>query len=167
MSIDVEDYWAKVPSVDDAPVEGRRPSFEKARATRRTVLKSVGALGGALALNVVGALPFGGAKPAEASVGTEWYDCAGYNNWSGYDNNTTWCVGGPYSRDYCGGDGWFLRLSMTCFVSGPTVACGTGSYSHKNAWRWTHNGTPYRCADGYQQSCGSSSVFRICSWSWP
>ncbi|MDI6103049.1 hypothetical protein QLQ12_30985 [Actinoplanes sp. NEAU-A12] len=119
-------------------------------------------MGGALALNLVGALP-GGTKKAFASVGTEHTNCAGYSGWDGYNNNTKLCVGGAYSRDYCGGDGWFLRYSGTCFNSGPAVACGEG-VTKRNAWRWPHSGRTYRCADGYQQSCGSSSVFRICSW---
>lgn len=166
MTTDVATFWAEVPSADDEPESpSSRPRISLTKPSRRTVFKSVGALGGALALNVLGALP--NAKPAAAAVGSEWAShCAGFDSWAGYNNNSKVCVGGTYSRSYCGSDGWFLRSSGTCYNSYAVVACGTGSYAKRNAWRWTHSGTRYRCADGNVATCGGTS-FYICSWANP
>ncbi|MEU7894081.1 hypothetical protein AB0B45_14590 [Nonomuraea sp. NPDC049152] len=167
-NIDTDRYWADVPSVDDEPgdTKTRRGMLTSTAPSRRTMLKGVGVLGGALALNVLSVLPPFKTREANAAVGSEWLHCAGYNNWSGYDNNSKLCVGGTYSRSYCGADGWFKRSSGTCYNSYAVVACGTGSYGKKNAWRWTHSGTPYRCADGNVATCGGT-YFYICSWSNP
>ncbi|WP_327589210.1 hypothetical protein OHA25_21000 [Nonomuraea sp. NBC_00507] len=161
---DVARYWDGVPSVDDEPA--KRAGLGTLVPSRRTMMKSIVALGGALALNVVSALPPGRPKSASAAVGTEHLNCAGYNNYSGYNNNTKACVGFTYSRSYCGSDGWFIRSSGTCYNSYPISICGEGSYSNRNAWRWTHSGTPYRCADGKVATCGGTSTY-ICSWSNP
>jgi hypothetical protein len=174
---DAARYWAAVPSADaDGPdlggpdlapaVRRASSSLGKMKPSRRTMFKSAGALGGALALNVLSALPPGKGNTASAAVGTEHTSCAGYNNWAGYDDNTKVCVGAPYSRSYCGSDGWYIRGSGTCWNAYPVSVCGTGSYSTKNAWRWTKSGTPYRCADGKTAVCGAT-YFQICSWSNP
>ncbi|UBU16254.1 hypothetical protein [Nonomuraea gerenzanensis] len=162
MTVDADRYWADVPSVTDEPDPGerRRPAFSA--PSRRTVFKSIGVLGGALALNVLSALP-GKNNGAYAVVGNEYTDCAGYGSAAGYDNNTKVCVGAPYSRSYCGGDGWFLRSSGTCYNSYAVKLCGAGSLTDRNAWRWTHSGTKYRCADGYVATCGGTT-FYICSY---
>lgn len=162
MTVDVDRYWAEVPSVDDEPDNGKRAGLSWSMPSRRTIFKTVGVLGGALALNVLSALP-GRNNSAQAAVGTEYTDCAGYGSWAGYSDNTKVCVGGTYSRSYCGSDGWFLRSSGTCYNSYATKACGAGSLSARNAWRWTHSGKKYRCADGYVATCGGTS-FYICSW---
>ncbi|MFI7443360.1 hypothetical protein [Nonomuraea indica] len=166
MTVDVDRYWADVPSVeDDEPVSGRRPRLTGPAPSRRTVFKTMGVLGGALALNVLSALP-GKNNSAHAVVGTEYTDCAGYSSTAGYNDNTKVCVGAPYSRSYCGGDGWFLRSSGTCYNSYAIKACGAGSLTDRNAWRWTHSGTRYRCADGNVATCGGTT-FYICSWANP
>jgi hypothetical protein len=162
MTVDVDRYWADVPSVEDEPAAGGRRSLTGSVPSRRTVFKTMGALGGALALNVLSALP-GRNNTAYAAVGNEYTDCAGYGSTSGYNNNTKVCVGGTYSRSYCGADGWFLRSSGTCYNSYAVKACGAGSLADRNAWRWTHSGKKYRCADGYVATCGGTS-FYICSW---
>ncbi|GLW98868.1 hypothetical protein [Microtetraspora sp. NBRC 16547] len=164
MTVDVDRYWAEVPSVEDEPDSGRRRSLTWSMPSRRTIFKTAGVLGGALALNVLSALP-GRNNSAQAVVGDEYTHCAGYNNWSGYNNDTKICVGGTYSKSYCGGDGWFLRSSGTCWNSYAIKACGDG-YTARNAWRWTFSGTPYRCADGNIASCGGTS-FYICAWPRP
>jgi hypothetical protein len=127
----------------------------------------VAVLGGAFALNVVGALPPSRIRSAAARVGTEHLNCAGFDGWAGYDNNTKICVGGSYSRSYCGSDGWFRTDGNAYSAYIPVQACGTGSYSKRNAWRWTYSGTPYRCADGYFRVYGVGDTFYICSWSNP
>ncbi|MGW0809240.1 hypothetical protein [Nonomuraea sp. NPDC002799] len=162
MTVDVDRYWADVPSVEDEPDTGGRPSLSWSAPSRRTVFKTMGVLGGALALNVLSALP-GRNTSAYAAVGNEYTDCAGYSNNSGYNNNTKACVGATYSRSYCGSDGWFLRSSGTCYNSYAIKACGAGSLADRNAWRWTHSGTKYRCADGNVATCGGT-YFYICSW---
>ena len=157
-----EDHWASVPSLEEAftPDAATRaeasPSGEGLRGQRRTLFKTAMVLGGALALNVLSWLPPNRAKPASARVGTEFGDCNIYS----YADNIT-CTGAPYSRDYCGNDGWFLQYSGTCFSSGAITAC-----NQRNAWRWKRGTTWYRCADGMQYWCGGSA-FRICSWSNP
>ncbi|TMR93520.1 hypothetical protein [Nonomuraea basaltis] len=164
------DYWASVPSADEpesTDSTSSRPRRARPRLARRTMFKTMGVLGGALALNVVGALPPARIRSASARVGTEWTHCAGFGGWAGYDNNTKICVGAPYSRSYCGSDGWFRTDGNAYSAYIPIQACGTGSYSKKNAWRWTHSGTPYRCADGYFRVYGSGDTFYICSWSNP
>ncbi|MFI7604559.1 hypothetical protein ACIBTV_05485 [Micromonospora sp. NPDC049366] len=165
--MDGKDFWADVPSVDDPAPAGATTRAATSelhaglRARRRTLFKTAGALGGALALNVLSWVPLSGSRPARATVGTEYGNCSVYS----YDGII--CVGAPYSRSYCGSDGWFLNYHDSVFSSGPVKACGP-SGGQRNAWRWTHNGTPYRCADGYQQARGEpNSTFRICSWSNP
>lgn len=172
MTADVAQYWANVPSVDeDTPVAAGRvlekagTKVKKIRPSRRTMFKSAGVLGGALALNVLSSWPARKGNIAAAVPGTEYTHCAGYDGWDGYNNNAAACVGGKFDRSYCGGDGWFNRGSGTCWNSYAVVACGNG-FAHRNAWRWSHGGTPYRCADGRIDVCGGSGFF-ICSWSHP
>jgi len=167
---DAARYWAAVPSVDDigpdlgpAVPKPRKP-LGRMKPSRRTMLKSAGALGGALAINVLSSLPPGKGTTASAVAGNEYLTCADYNIWPGYNDNTAVCVGAPYSRSYCGSDGWFLRRTDTCWNSYAIKACGAGSLIDRNAWRWTHSVTPYRCADGTVTNC-SGTYFRICSWS--
>ncbi|MFE3453039.1 hypothetical protein ACFXJ8_29365 [Nonomuraea sp. NPDC059194] len=165
MNIDVDRYWSQVPHADDDENVGTT-IVRKARPSRRTVFKSLGVLGGALALNIVSALPPNRVRSAEAVAGNEYTNCAGYNNFTGYNNNSKACVGAPYSRSYCGADGWFKRGSGTCWNSYAVKACGNGM-TKRNAWRWTHGGTPYRCADGHIATCDGSNTLYICSWSNP
>lgn len=171
MTTDVAQYWANVPSVDEntpvagAVVEKTGTKIKRMRPSRRTMFKSAGVLGGALALNVLSSLPKGKGTTAAAAVGSEYTHCAGYAGWAGYSNNTLICVGAKYDRGYCGGDGWFQRGSGTCWNSYAVVACGDG-YTKRNAWRWTHGSTPYRCADGRVDVCGGSG-FYICNWARP
>jgi hypothetical protein len=61
---DVARYWDGVPSVDDEPA--KRAGLGTLVPSRRTMMKSIVALGGALALNVVSALPPG--RPMSASA---------------------------------------------------------------------------------------------------
>ncbi len=164
-----EDYWREVPSTDSSPGFGdafaaQPPAPNRLRASRRVTLQAIGTLGGALALNVLSWLPPFKGRPAQARVGTEHKDCAGYDNAGGYSNDTAVCVGGRYGPEYCGQDGWFLKsFSGTCVSSGPVVVCGAGGLERKNAWQWTHQGTPYRCADGMMYWCGGQGFF-ICAW---
>lgn len=170
---DAARYWATVPSADDegpdlAPA-GRNASrsLGRMKPSRRTMFKTAGALGGALAINILSALPPGRGTTASAVVGNEYTSCAGYGEWPGYDNNKQACVGAPYSRNNCGSDGWFqVESGGACYSSYPIKACGDGSLTKRNAWRWTHSSTPYRCADGIIDNCGARD-FRICSWSNP
>jgi len=174
---DAARYWAAVPAVDaDEPdpagpdlgltVRKASSSLGKMKPSRRTMFKSAGALGGALAINILSSLPPGKGTTASATVGTEYTSCAGYDSSAGYNNNTKICVGAAYSRSYCGSDGWFLRGSGTCWNSYAIKACGAGGLADRNAWRWTHSGTRYRCADGETATCGGT-YFNICSWSNP
>jgi len=163
--MDDKDFWASVPTLDapasasaGAAGSGTAPVLQaKLRTQRRTLFKTAGVLGGAFALNVLSWLPQAGSKAARATVGTEHLTCSIF----AYDNAIT-CTGAPYSRNYCGTDGWFLKYTSSVLISGPTVAC-----NGRNAWRWTRSGTPYRCADGYQQVRGGSNTFLICAWSNP
>ncbi|MFI5915750.1 hypothetical protein [Dactylosporangium sp. NPDC051541] len=170
MTIDVvQDYWDSVPTVaapdvtaDGSPVaaapdggtEGRTMQ-STLRAHRRTLLKTVGVLGGGFALNVLSWLPPARGRAAQATVGTEYTSCTIYS----YDDSIT-CTGGPYGSGYCGSDGWFLQYSGTCFSSGAVSVC-----NNRNAWRWKRadNQKTYRCADGMQYWCGGSG-FYICAW---
>ena len=161
----VSEFWSSVPTVEqpNSTAPETLAPIPTSKMSRRIALKGAGVLGGALALNVLGAIPTPWLKPAQAAVGTQHTTCANYSNDAGYDNNTKVCVGASYARSYCGNDGWFLNHSDASFNSWPTKACGP-SGDKRNAWQWTHSGTKYRCADGYQQVRGQSSVFRICSW---
>jgi hypothetical protein len=135
--------------------------------SRRGVFRTIGVLGGALALNVVGALPPSRIRSASATAGTEWSNCSnsGYADFSGYKDGTTQrvCVGGSYSSSYCGSDGWFRTDGNSYSYYYPVQMCGAGSITDKNAWRWTYSGTPYRCADGYFVVYGVGQSFYICS----
>ncbi len=158
------DYWADVPTAEEETEA--RPSARQ-RVSRRTMVKSVGVLGGALALNVVGALPPARIRSASATVGSEWSGCSnsGYASFDGYRDGTTQrvCVGAAYSSSYCGSDGWFRTDGNAYSYYTPIVNCGASGVTKKNAWRWTHSGTPYRCADGRFVVYGAGSTFYICS----
>jgi hypothetical protein len=165
---DLEQAWLATPSLTEQPAGAPEQPVEvpTGRLSRRRILQATAGLGGALALNVLGWLPPARLRSARANVGTEHLTCANYDNWSGYNNNTTICVGAPYSRQYCGADGWFLNYHDTFLSSGPVTICGNGIPA-RNAWRWTFSGTPYRCADGIQQVRGGSAQLFICAWSNP
>jgi hypothetical protein len=155
------DYWAGVPAVSDADAQdstASRPRRAWPRTSRRTVFKTVGVLGGALALNLVGALPPARTRSASATVGSEHYNCANYDSWPGYNNNSAACVGGTYGQGFCGSDGWFRTDGNAYSYYYPVTAC-----NGRNAWRWAH-GRTYRCADGYYHVYGVGSTFYICSW---
>jgi hypothetical protein len=137
------------------------PTFPGIDVSRRTTLKAAIALVTGSALGVLDRLA--NFSPASATVGSEHTSCAGYDNWSGYDNNQSLCVGGTYGGSYCGSDGWFKSITGPNFKYYPTAICGEGSYGKRNAWRWK-SGYTYRCADGYFQSpLGATPVFRICA----
>lgn len=122
---------------------------------RRSLLKTAGVLGSALAVTVISSVPERFVPKAFADVGTEYTSgCGGYS----YDGII--CVGAEYSSSYCGSDGWF-RHSYGTVNYWPTKACGSPA---RNAWRWPHNGSSYRCADGYISYGSTSPVFKICSW---
>lgn len=147
----------------DVPIY--RSAADLPKPSRRTVLAGAGALFSATAFTVVTGVR---ARPAGAAAGTEYQHCAGYDGWKEYSSNTDPCVGGEYGSSWCGTDGWFKRSSGTCFNQWPYPICGSDNgYAGRNAWRWNHNGTPYRCADGVIQVCGSDPVLRICSWKNP
>ena len=157
----IKDPWTEIPSMD--PGSTRRISRRDARSTvsRRGVIHTGLALGGAVALSVLAGLPPMRPRIARAEEGTEHFHCAGYDDWDGYYDDSDPCVGAPYSSSNCGSDKWYKRASGTCFNQYPVVVCGEG-YTARNAWRWTHSGTPYRCADGMIVYCGGSE-FNICS----
>lgn len=164
--VDQDVFWSTVPLVGADEPTGRPAPTQIASpaANRRTLLKAAGVLGGALALNVLSWLPPARVPRAGATVGTEYLNCAGYDLWPGYDNNTAICVGAPYSPGYCGTDGWFLQYSGTCFASGAVLDCGIeNGLAAKNAWRWTYQGHSYRCSDGVQYWCGGHA-FLICDY---
>lgn len=127
------------------------------------------AIGGALALNGLQALSGVRVKPASAAVGTEYTNCANYDNWSGYNNNTLVCVGGPYSYIYCGSDGWFKNgyFDNGYTYYSPQKFCGAGGLAARNAWRWSYGAYRYRCCDGYfwvyQNGAWNGPTFKICS----
>ena len=159
-----------IPRIDVRPegdFQPRQVTFQVPPVARRNFLRTI--VVGAMALGVTGLslIPLG--RKASAA-GTEYTDCAGYGNgdWPGYVNNTRRCVGAPYSTTYCQG-GWFkdgcFRAPdnyVDCYR--PIRICGDDGREPRNAWRWTHNGTLWRCADGeYKcQPCGSWEL-RICS----
>lgn len=117
-----------------------------------------GQLHGLAVLNALARSPL-----AQATEGDEYSNTSTCGNYS-YDDSTYACFGSPYiSSNYCGWDKWFLHGSGTCWNSWPVKACGGGSWTKRNAWRWKKGSTTYRCADGFQQNCGQSSpVFKIC-----
>jgi len=127
------------------------------------------ALGGAVALNALQALSGVKLRRASATVGTEYSNCANYDTWPGYDNNSLVCVGFPYSYIYCGSDGWFKNGSFDGGTTQyrPVRICGAGGLSARNAWRWPHGQNRYRCADGQfrylRNGTWTAWVYRICS----
>lgn len=128
--------------------------------SRRQVLaKSIVITAGSWVLMVIERLPVvGGLERAFATKGTEYSSCtaAGYS----YDDTTYACTGSAYiDSAYCGPDKWFLNWSGTCWAQWAISICGSPA---RNAWRWTRLSTPYRCADGYGQSCGSGPTLLIC-----
>ncbi|MQA26894.1 MAG: hypothetical protein GEU94_15860 [Micromonosporaceae bacterium] len=159
---------AHIPLIDAPPEGGGEPrqiTFRIPPVARRNFLRTVAVGGMALGLTGLSWIPAG--RPAAAAL-TEYTGCAGYGGWSGYNNNTKRCVGGTYSTWYCRNN-WFkdgcFRASdglTDCFR--PIRVCGAGTLTNRNAWRWTHNGYRWRCADGEYKchSCGSWA-FRICS----
>ncbi|MEU8023685.1 hypothetical protein AB0B88_15870 [Micromonospora haikouensis] len=154
-------FWDDVP-LNEADAESARlggttlagrAEYATYRLPRRSVLKAVGVLSTALAVTVISSIPEKFLPKALATVGTQHTDCTTYS----YDGVV--CTGASYARSYCGTDGWFLNYSSASFNSWPVTAC-----NGRNAWWWYHVNTTYRCADGYQQTSGSSAVFRICMW---
>jgi hypothetical protein len=154
-------YWDDVP-LDDETAEAARlggrdpardPGYGRFRMPRRSLMKTAGVLGTALALNVVGALSNRLTPRAWATPGSYYTSCN--INYS----DSVICDGAPYSSSYCGSDGWFIQISYPYFSSWPTTAC-----SGRNAWWWWNYRQYMRCADGMQQATGSSPVYRICLW---
>jgi len=134
---------------------------------RKALAKGAAAIGGIAVIRSLDLLPGGsGAPRASAAVGTEWSSCGSYD--SDYEReakagSSRPCWGTPHiSQVYCGTDKWFKNASGTCYVQYAINICNTGG-GNRNAWRWTHNGTPYRCADGMVQNCGGGSALVICS----
>lgn len=169
-----DSWWDTLPAAEergDAEVVRRRDAggSEPRGFSRRRFVQVGMALGGALALNGLQVISGVKLKPAGATVGTEYTSCANYDSWSGYNNNSLVCVGGPYSYIYCGSDGWFKN---GYFDNGntqywPVKACGTGGLAARNAWRWSHAPHRYRCCDGYfryrSNGVWTSPMFKICS----
>jgi len=167
-------WWDELPAVDEegAGLEVVARAVESAapRAlTRRRVMQVGLTLGGAVALNALQVLAGVKLRRASATVGTEYLDCARYDNWSGYNNNSLVCVGFPYSYIYCGSDGWFKNGYFDGGTTQyrPVQICGTGGLSARNAWRWPHGQYRYRCADGQfryiRNGTWTAWVYRICS----
>lgn len=139
-----------------------REEADVPRPSRRRILGGALTLMGATAFGVIAGVR--SARPADAS-GTEYGHCVGFDTWEGYDDNSAVCLGGDYATSWCGPDGWFRRASGTCFNQWPVSVCGVGTNNPgRNAWRWTSNGAPYRCADGRIQTCGTDAVDKICAW---
>ncbi len=131
------------------------------------MVKSVGVLGGALALTVVGALPPARIKSASATAGSEWSGCSnsGYANFDGYKDGTTQrvCVGGSYASSYCGSDGWFRTDGNAYSYYTPIVECGASGGLEEERLALDARQHPYRCADGRFVVYGAGSTFYICS----
>lgn len=164
------EWWDMIPSIDEPPAdfvpEKRKPPLETG-ISRRRILQSIGVIGGGLALNGLGWFSGINLRSASATVGTEHTNCAGYDNWNGYNNNAALCVGGTYSSIYCGTDGWFKNGTFGSTQYRPVSACGAVPYVLRNAWRWRHASVNYRCADGniryYSNGAWSAWMFRICA----
>jgi hypothetical protein len=154
-------FWDDVPLNESEAESARlggttlteRAGYAKYRLPRRSLLKTIGVLGTALAVTVVSSVPERFVPKALAAVGTQFTDCTIYSY------NGVVCTGAPYARSYCGTDGWFLTYSSSSFTSWAVKMC-----NGRNAWWWYHVNTTYRCADGYQQTSGNSAVFYICMW---
>ncbi|WP_117213697.1 hypothetical protein [Allorhizocola rhizosphaerae] len=148
--------WEAIPSADTEPASAepsRIRALADAAVNRRTVIRSVAALGMTLGVTALGWVTPGGRR-AEAAVGSEHGNCAGY----AYDNIL--CVGAPYSQNYCGGDGWFLNGVINGWRWYPITAC-----AGRNAWIWDVGRVGYRCADGHRAALsGGSYTFLICSY---
>lgn len=155
-------YWDAIPmhepTAESERLSGRELSakdgYAKFVMPRRSMLKTAGVLGTALALNITSAMPKKLLPKAHATVGSQYTNCTIYS----YADSII-CTGAPYARSYCGNDGWFLNFSSASFNSWPITVC-----NNRNAWQWVYSGRNHRCADGRQQVRGQSSVFRICSW---
>jgi hypothetical protein len=155
-------YWDSIPHHYDedesARLGGRSLKGTAGHGTfklpRRSLFKAAGVLGAALAVTVVSSVPQKFVPKALADIGNEYTTGCG-----GYEYDGIICYGGEYSSGYCGSDGWF-RHSYGTVNYWPVKRCGNGP---RNAWRWTHNGTSYRCADGYIQYGSQSPIFVICS----
>jgi hypothetical protein len=154
-----------IPGVDDVGGEPTRVEVERRYVgTRRSFVRGLVGGCGLLAVSALGKLPLWRPGAAHAVAGTEWLNCADYGGWSGYDNNTKICVGGPYSSTYCGSDKWARNGLYNSVYWYPQQACGEANpyLPKRNAWRWTHNSTPYRCADVLACSQVTCS-FAICA----
>lgn len=152
--------WDGVPSLTQPtpgpPVPSAVAAALRRSPDRRGVLRGGLALGGALALTVLGWLPPAGRARARAEIGTEHLTCDVFQ----YDDLI--CVPPVYDPRCCGRDGWFRSQQNDRVVFYPVIAC-----NGRNAWRWTDEGTPYRCADGQIQRVGRSPVFAICNFANP
>ncbi|MCY4457451.1 MAG: hypothetical protein OXB90_05820 [Acidimicrobiaceae bacterium] len=159
------EWWSDLPDIETGPrregdVRGRQPG-------RRQFNKGVAVLIGGIAFGIFETISRFRLNIASAERGTEYFDCAGYANYAGYDDNSAPCVGFPYSSFYCGPDGWFRNSGEwgKGYYYRPVMACGEGM-TKKNAWRWTHNGKQYRCADGifcYRLFGSWVCTYKICS----
>jgi hypothetical protein len=149
----------EVPRIDVPPAAGGERSritpLLSTPAGRRSVVK--GLLVGAMTLSgtIVSWVPL--ARPASATVGTEYLSCDA----AGYTYNGSICIGAPTSATWCGNDKWFkdgcfrqVDGFVDCFQ--PIKICGI---NNRNAWRWSG----HRCADGQYKPSGGSWVTRICN----
>jgi hypothetical protein len=160
-------YWDSVPHEDEETESARHggrpgkamPGYGTFKLPRRSLLKTAGVLGTALAINVVSSLPEKWVPKAFATVGTEYTSCSsgGY----AYDDSAKICTGAEESSSYCGSDGWFKNQNGGTVNYWPITQCGVG-VTQKNAWRWPKNGVTYRCADGKIQYGSVSPIFVIC-----
>ena len=161
-------WWADLPDIEAGP--RRESDAEDRRHGRRQFVKGVSILLGGIAFGAFEIISKFRLSIANAATGTEYSHCAGYAmnpNYPDYIDNSAPCVGFPYSSFYCGSDGWFKNSGVwgSGYYYRPVLACGEGM-SKRNAWRWTHNGTEYRCADGifcYRLFGSWRCNYKICS----
>ena len=161
-----QDYWDSVPhhyeEDETARLAGRSlkgtAGYGTYKLPRRSLFKTAGVLGAAMAVTVISSVPEKLVPKALATVGNEWTTlstCGGYS----YSNSLI-CTGAEYSSGYCGSDGWF-KHSYGTVNYWPTKKCGSPA---RNAWRWKYNSGNWRCADGYTSYGSVSPIFVICSY---
>jgi hypothetical protein len=172
MSADTDRAWQSTPSLSERPAGEFVPSrvlagASRDRPDRRAVLRVTATLGGVAALSVLGWLPPARLRRAGATAGNEHLNCADDDSVSGCDDSAV-CVGAPYSQRNCGPDGWFpVVADNPDWAMWPVPASGAFPTPKRNARRWTHAGTPWRCTDGLYQERGSMPELRICGWPAP
>lgn len=137
-------------------------------AKRRTVLRGMALSGATVGAVALGWSPLGKASSASAETSptglTGWdaNDCKdGYPNGyaesrdteGAYTAEPAACYGGYIiGSTMCDSYGWHKteskQLSWVQSVKRRPISTACGATTTKNAWRWTVNGTTYRCSDG-------------------